>query len=100
MEGDPLPTEQPSQFRHRQRLTAEKSFAVAEQGPEVLSPGESACLLLNPYALYDLADFIIWRLPDYWRAAQEEDARDYCERHNIHIPIPGLDEPPQRPLNG
>jgi hypothetical protein len=53
-------------FRYYQLLPEEIARAVAERGPGVLSGEELAVLLLNPYALWDLADLINYLMPDYW----------------------------------
>jgi hypothetical protein len=53
-----------------------------------------AVLLLNPYALWDLADLIDFLLPDYWLGRMEHVGRELMERHGLEIPIPGADEVP------
>jgi hypothetical protein len=92
-QGGPRPQHQPGPgFRHNQFLPAEKVQAVAERGPGVLSPDELAELLLNPYALRDLADLIDYSYPDYWQPRLDQLARENWERYPYNIPIPGLDE--------
>lgn len=98
-EGEPPAAEQPPQFRHRHLLPTEKTHAVVDRGPDVLSPDELASLLLNPYALYDLADLILWQLSGYWLETLEQEAEKLTEYCDIHIPIPGLDQPPPRASN-
>jgi hypothetical protein len=55
-------------FRHRELLPADLADAVAEKGvgADVLPTRDLARLLLNPLALWDLADLIDYRLPLWW----------------------------------
>jgi hypothetical protein len=92
-QGGPRPRHEPNLgFRHNQFLPAEKVRAVAERGPGVLSPDELGELLLNPYALRDLADLIDYSYPDYWPPRLEQHALEMWERRPHNIPIPGVDE--------
>jgi hypothetical protein len=82
-EGGPRPRcEIAAGFRHNRFLPDEKARAVAERGPGVLSPDGLAELLLNPYALRDLADLIAFSLPAYWLPRMEQQARENWERHS------------------
>jgi hypothetical protein len=87
-------------FRHNQLLPEQTARAVAERGPDVLSPDELAVLLLNPYALWDLADLIDFVLPDYWLGRMDQVGRELMERHGLEVAIPGVDEAtaPEREL--
>jgi hypothetical protein len=66
------PGEVAAGFRHNQLLPIQTAQAVAERGPGVLSPDELALLLLNPYALWDLADLIDFLLPRYWLGRMDQ----------------------------
>jgi hypothetical protein len=92
-QGEPRPPiEVAAGFRHSQFLPEATAQAVAERGHAVLSPDELAVLLLNPYALWDLADLISFLLPDYWRGRLHKVGLELMERHGLKIPIPGLDD--------
>jgi hypothetical protein len=79
-------------FRHNRFLPEEKARAVAERGPGILSSDELAELLLNPFALWDLADLIDCSAPAYWLPRMEQDAQENWERHRYNVPIPGVEE--------
>jgi len=53
-------------FPHRERLDRETALDVAEVGVGAIADDELPQLLLNPYALRDLADLIHFTLPDIW----------------------------------
>ena len=59
-------------FRHSAVLEERLAQGVLEGGVDRLPDGELARLLLNPYALWDLADLISTLLPDYWLDRMEE----------------------------
>jgi hypothetical protein len=79
-------------FRHNQPLPDEKARPVAEQGPSALSSAELAALLLNPYALHDLADLLDTTCPDYWLERMRAAGEELIQRYGMKIPIPGLDD--------
>jgi hypothetical protein len=65
--GVDVPRPQPAaEFRHSTPLPESLALAVTEGGVDRLPEDELARLLLNPYALLDLADLINTQLPDYW----------------------------------
>jgi hypothetical protein len=79
-------------FRHHQLLAEDRALAVAERGPEALTEDELAALLLNPYALWDLADLIDLLLPDYWQEQMAGVGEELMDRFGMEIPIPGENE--------
>jgi hypothetical protein len=81
-------------FRHNQFLPEETGRAVAERGLDVLSDDEVAILLLNPYALWDLADLIDFLLPTYWLDRMDQIGRDLMQRHHLEVAIPGVNGAP------
>jgi hypothetical protein len=91
-QGDPRPpmTAVPG-FRHNQFLPEETARAVAERGADALSPDELAALLLNPYALWDLADLINSTFPEYWQRRLHQVGLELIERYGLNIPIPGAE---------
>jgi hypothetical protein len=93
-EGEPQPRETAaaSAFRHHQLLPEDRALAVAERGPEALTEDELATLLLNPYALWDLADLIDLILPDYWQERMAKVGQELMQRLGVEIPIPGENE--------
>jgi hypothetical protein len=97
-QGEPRPPHEVALgFRHNRFLPEEKARAVAERGPGILSADELAALLLNPYAVRDLADLVEYLYPDHWAPLLRQKAQENWERHNYNIPIPGLDEPERGP---
>jgi hypothetical protein len=90
--GSRPPLEVAAGFRHNQLLPEQTAQAVAERGPSVLSHGELALLLLNPYALSDLADLITFLGPEYWLGRMEQVGLEFIERHGLDIPIAGTEE--------
>ncbi len=88
LEGPRPPLEVAAGFRHKQLLPEETVRAVAERGIGVLPPAELALLLLNPCALWDLADQIDFLLPDYWLKRMDQIGRELMERHGLEVPIP------------
>ena len=89
-----------TRFRHHTLLMDSQRLAILEHGPfalgnEALFPQgagvESAKLLLNPYALWDLTDWIVTLLPDYWFSRQTE----YAEELAAEV---GIDLTPGTPL--
>lgn len=53
-------------FRYTELLAEETALQIAHEGLEVLPDSELPRLLLNPFALWDLADLVSYTLPDYW----------------------------------
>jgi hypothetical protein len=93
-DGGPRPRfEIAAAFRHNRFLPEEKARAVAEHGPRVLSADELAALLLNPYALWDIADLIRFSFPDYWLPRLQQVAQEHMERLGLDMSIPGIDLP-------
>jgi hypothetical protein len=84
-------------FRHYQLLPEEKALAVAERGPEALTDEELAVLLLNPFALWDLADLILTLLPRYWMDIFGAVGKEEMERLGRELPLPGIDYIPDEP---
>jgi hypothetical protein len=94
-------------FRHSQLLPAEQARAIAEHGPDtalegkpILTDEELAALLLNPLALWDLADLIMVLLPEYWLPRFDEVGRLLMEQHGLEVAIPGEPREPGEALAG
>jgi predicted dehydrogenase len=65
-EGRPDVPAPDSMFRHHELLPERRAEVVAELGVKALAADEMARLLLNPYALWDLADLIDATQPEAW----------------------------------
>jgi hypothetical protein len=83
-------------FRYRDLLPEDQALAIVERGPDALCDRavfqeekdvQAARLLLNPYALWDLADLIDALLPDYW-----------LDQMTAHAPEVGIDLSDATPL--
>jgi hypothetical protein len=86
-------------FRHNELLPEGKVLAVAERGPDTLTDAELTTLLLNPLALWDVADVINAMLPEYWLGRMNEVGRQLMEEYGLEVTIPGLpsDAPERKP---
>jgi hypothetical protein len=90
---EPAPQVEPSpQFRHNQPLPESQARVIVEQGPDSLSGTELAALLLNPYALWDLADLIDVTLPDYWLDRVEPVGQELIAEYGLDTSIPGVED--------
>jgi hypothetical protein len=88
---EPAPqVERSAQFRHNQPLPDSHAQVIVEQGPDSLRSTELAALLLNPYALWDLADLIDVMLPDYWLDRAETIGQELIAEHGLDTSIPGV----------
>jgi hypothetical protein len=88
--GEDLPPPlAPAGFRHNQLLPEDKSSAVVERGPNALTDEELAALLLNPLALWDLADRIHSLLPEYWLPHLDRVGQELMAEYGLEIAIPG-----------
>ncbi len=98
-EGPPPPrrTDPSAGFRHYELLEEDKALAVAERGSEALTDDEMAVLLLNPFALWDLADLILTLLPPYWSNVFGKVGKEEMERLGRELPLPGIDYIPSEP---
>jgi hypothetical protein len=95
MEGKPLfRLEAAAGFRHNGLLPEDAARAVAERGPGVLPDHDLARLLLNPLALWDVADLIDYLLPAHWLDRMEAVGREMEEEYDLRVPIPGVDDVP------
>lgn len=96
--GEPPPPADPNTpFRHHQLLPGTKARTVGEKGPDVLDDNGVAALLLNPFALCELAEVIHEVDGDFWCERMDKLGRELMEREGLEIPIPGEDEPPPEP---
>jgi hypothetical protein len=75
-------------FRHCELLSEEQLTAIGQRGPvaEVLSDAELARLLLNPFALYDLSEWICTTIPDWWVEPLAEVGQELVARHDLVLP--------------
>jgi hypothetical protein len=87
-EGGSPAVKPPGGFQHNQLLQEETVRAIVERGPEVLTDDELARLLLNPLALWDVADRINVLLPPYWLPRMEEVGRQLMEEYGLEVAIP------------
>jgi hypothetical protein len=71
-------------FRHHELFPEAKSLALAENGPAKLSGDELARLLLNPFALLDLADLVGALAPAAWLDLLEIQARETIGEEEAH----------------
>jgi hypothetical protein len=62
-------------FRHHELFAESKALTLAEKGPADLAGDELARLLLNPFALLDLADLVGALAPAPWLDLLEKQAR-------------------------
>jgi hypothetical protein len=95
-EGEPTAPVRPIVFTHVGLLAEDRIDAVLEQGPDTLANDELARLLLNPIALYDLADLIRTRLPSWWIEPLAEAGRAVIRRHDLVIEVPEVGTPATR----
>jgi hypothetical protein len=94
--GETSPQPRATTFTHFALLPEERARLVAEEGCDLLSDDETAALLLNPFALWDLADLIDATLSDWWIDRLAEAGRAIIAHHDLVIHLP---EPPcQRPV--
>lgn len=93
-EGETPDAPHPLRFTHCELLSEQRANAVAEQGAEVLEPDELAAVLLNPFALHDLAELIRTPIRDGWIDALAEAGRAIRRRHDLEIAMPNLDTKP------
>ena len=77
-------------FRHNGLLPEAEARAIAGRGPDMLADTELATLLLNPLALWDVADLINALLPEYWLGRMNEVGRQLMEEYGLKVAIPGL----------
>jgi hypothetical protein len=63
-------------FRHHELFPEAKALSLAENGPGALAGDEVARLLLNPFALLDLADLVGALAPASWLDLLEQQARE------------------------
>jgi hypothetical protein len=97
-EGDrPALPETASAFRHHELLDEARAVQVAQGGPGVLHDDELARLLLNPYALWDLADLIDATLPDYWLDRMDAHGRELIAHHGLEVTVPVMDDSTSEP---
>jgi hypothetical protein len=77
-------------FRHHDLLAPEEAEAVAERGvgPDVLVADALARLLLNPYALWDLADLIDATLPAWWDDPMRQRGERLLEEAELESFVP------------
>ena len=86
MEGQPVyRIEAAAGFPHKQ--VSKQAEDVAQHGPTVLESHELAELLLNPLALWDLADLIDFRQPGYWLQRMEEVGRTLMTKSGLGVSI-------------
>lgn len=84
MEGQPVyRIEAAAGFPHKQ--LSKKADDVAQHGPSVLESHELAELLLNPLALWDLADLIDFLQPGYWLPRMEEVGRALMTKSSLGV---------------
>jgi hypothetical protein len=88
--GEPAAWPSPSTFTHFEPLAEGLAKAIAENGSAVatLTEDQLARLLLNPFALYDLADLIRTTLPNWWIEPMAAAGRAMIRRHNLVIDLP------------
>jgi agmatine/peptidylarginine deiminase len=83
--GSPLAQAPTPGLRHSAVLEEPLALAVLEGGVERLPAGDLARLLLNPYALWDLADLLNTLLPDYWLDRMEERGIQWARESGIDL---------------
>jgi hypothetical protein len=66
-----------------------RAEAVVERGPAALEPGELACLLLNPFVLWDLADLIGVVLLPYWLPELDRAGEELLASCGVDLSVPG-----------
>jgi hypothetical protein len=86
----PQPAPDP-RFAHRTLLPEACVAQILKEGVEELPADTVGPLLLNPYALWDLADRIYYEMPDYWLPLLDEVGRDLMQEWGIDFEIPGVD---------
>jgi hypothetical protein len=92
-EGRPAGPAADPAFRHTGLLEDVQALAVAEWGVNALKSDELARLLLNPVALWDLADLIDATLPEWWCGPTAERGRELLEQVEREEPPAGDTEP-------
>jgi hypothetical protein len=78
-------------FRHRTLLQEPCAAQILKEGVDGLPADVVGPLLLNPYALWDLADQINYDWPEYWRPLLDQVGKELEEEWGIKIRIPGVD---------
>jgi hypothetical protein len=81
----PLPPGATANFRHATVLPEPLALEVMERGVQVLQSDVLARTLLNPLALWDLADLICTLLPDYWMDRMDEVGAQWAKENDIDL---------------
>jgi hypothetical protein len=79
-----------SRFPHKTLMPVHLAKAIVEEGTPVLrhvdNAQELSRLLLNPFALWDLADWIDLEMPEAWREQMTKVGQEYWAASGIHEP--------------
>jgi hypothetical protein len=88
---EPRRPEPDSRFAYHTRLSESRVAQILKEGVAGLPADEIAPVLLNPYALWDLADRIDVEMPDHWLQLLKEAGKEMMQESGMEIRIPGVD---------
>jgi len=92
----PQPKPDP-RFAHRTLLPEACVAQILKEGVEGLAADTVGPLLLNPYALWDMADRIYYEMSDVWLPLVDELGKEIMEEWGMDFEIPGVDSKRSKP---
>jgi hypothetical protein len=77
-------------FNHHTLLAEPRVDQVLKDGVNVLPAEDVGAILLNPYALWDLADRIDNELPQHWLPLLDQVGQQIMRDWDIELQVPGM----------